>query len=93
MFEECAPPIPVSRLIVRSGFVDSVGSVKAAASDDIQEIKFLGGCLMWNDAAVCGGRIRLKCFVSVWYDLWKSHERESTMMFYVPLMCCDYRHV
>ena len=48
---------------------------------------------MWNDAAVCGGRIRLKTFVSVWYDLCKSCERESAMIFSVPLMCCDYRDV
>ena len=57
MFDEFAPPIPVARLLGRSGFGDAVGSVEAAASDDIQEITFLGGCLMWNDAAVCGGRI------------------------------------
>ena len=48
---------------------------------------------MWKDAAVCGGRILLTLFVSVWSDLWKSHERESAMMFYVPLMCCEYRDV
>ena len=48
---------------------------------------------MCNDAAVCCGRIWLKCFVSVWSDLWKSLERESAMMFSVPLMCCEYRDV
>ena len=51
MFEECAPPTPVSRLIGRSGFGDAVGSVEAATRDDIQEITFLGVYLMWNDAA------------------------------------------
>ena len=50
MFEEFVPPIPVAILLGRSGFGNSVGKVKAAASDDIQEIMFLGGCLMWNDA-------------------------------------------
>ena len=30
-------------------------------------------------------------FESVWSEIWKSHEREYAMMFYVPLMCCDYR--
>ena len=25
--------------------------------------------------------------------MWKYHERESAMMFYVPLMCCEYRDV
>ena len=52
MFEECAPPIPVARLLGRNGFFDAVGSVKTAASDDIQEETFLGSCLMWNGAAV-----------------------------------------
>ena len=52
MFEECAPPIPVSRLIGRSVFGNALGSVEDAASDDIQEITFLGVCLMWNYAAV-----------------------------------------
>ena len=60
MFEECTPPIPVSRLLVRSGFGNAVGYVEAAASNNIQEITFLGSCLMWNDATVCGVRIRLK---------------------------------
>ena len=93
MFEECAPPIPVYRLICRSGFGDAVGSVEATSSDNIQEITFPGGCLMWNDAAVCGGRIQFYFFVSVWSDLWKSRERESVMMFSVTLMCCEYRNV
>ena len=93
MFEECAPPIPVARMLGRSGFGDAVESVKAVASNDIQEIMFLGGCLIWNDADVCGGRIWLNKFVSIWSDLYKSLERESTMMFYVPLMCCEYRDI
>ena len=53
----------------------------------------MGGCLMWNDVAVCFCRIWLKCFVSVWSDPWKSLERESAMMFSVPLMCFEYRYV
>ena len=91
MFEECAPPIPVTILIGCSGFGNAVGSVKA--SNDIQEITFLGGCLMWNNAAVCGGRIWLIVFVSVWYDLWKYRDREYAMMFSVTLMYCDYMDV
>ena len=93
MFEECAPPIPVAILLGHNVFGDSVGSAEAAASDDIQEIMFLGVCSMWNYAAVCGGSIRLKVFVSVWSDIWKSRERESAMMFSVTLMCCEYRDV
>ena len=52
MFEECAPPIPVDRLLGRSGIGNAVESVKTAASDDIQEKMFLDGCLMWNYTAV-----------------------------------------
>ena len=70
-----------------SGFGDAVGSVEADASDDIQEITFLGSCLMWKNAAVCCGNIWSKMFVRVWSELWKSLERESAMMFSVPLMC------
>ena len=80
-------------MLGHSGFGDAVGSVEAAASDDIQEITFLGSCFMWNNAAVCCGKIWLKMFVRVWSDLWKSLERESAMMFSVPLMCCEYRDV
>ena len=42
-----------------SGFGDSFGCVEDAASDNTQEIISLGGSLMWNDAAVCGGRMEL----------------------------------
>ena len=93
MFEECSPPFPVARLLGRSGFGDAVVSVEAAASNDIQEITFLGSCLIWNNAAVCCGKIWSKMFVRVWSDLRKSLERESAMMFSVPLMCCEYRDV
>ena len=93
MFEECEPPIPVARLLGRSGFGNDVGNVEATARNYIQEITFLGGCLMCNDDAVCGGRIWLIFFVIVWSDLWKSREWESAMMFSVTLMCCEYRDV
>ena len=93
MFEEYSPPFPVARLLGRSGFGEAVGSIEAAASDDSQEITFLGSCLMWNNAAVCCGKIWSKMFVRVWSDLWKSVERESAMIFSVPLMCCEYRDV
>ena len=52
IFEECAPHIPVDRLLGRSGVGDAAESVKTASNDDIQEKTFLGGCLMWNYAAV-----------------------------------------
>ena len=48
---------------------------------------------MRNNDTVCVGRIWLKCFGSVWFDLWKSRDRESAMIFSVPLMCCEYRYV
>ena len=93
MFEECAPPIPVAIILGCSVFVNSVGSIEAAASDAIQEITFLGSCLMYDDAAVCGGRTRLKTFVSVSSNIWKYRERESAIIFSVPSMCCEYRNV
>ena len=93
MLEDFSLPFPVARLLGRSGFGNAVGSVEAAASDDIQEITFLGSCLMCNNAAVCCGKIWLKMFVRVWSDLWKSLEREYAMMFSVPLMCCEYMDV
>ena len=48
---------------------------------------------MWNDASVCGDRIRLKYFTSVWSDMWKYCERVYAMMFSVPLMYCKCRDV
>ena len=93
MCEEFSPPIPVARLLGCSGFGYAVGCVEDEASDDIQEIISLGGCLMWNNAAVCGGRVRLDFFVRVCLDMWRSLERESTIMFSVTLMCCEYRDV
>ena len=30
-------------------------------------------------------------FGRVWSDMWKSCERYSMIIFYVPLMCCEYR--
>ena len=46
----------------------------------------MGGCLMWNNADVCGGRVRLNIFEGVWSDMWKFSDRESAMIFSVPLM-------
>ena len=60
MFEECEPPIPVTILLGRSGFVDAVRSVEAAVRYDIQEITFLGGCLMWNNVSVLESNARGK---------------------------------
>ena len=93
MLEECAPPFPVSRLLGHSGFGDAIGSAEDTASDDIQEITFLGSYSMWNNADVYCGKIWLKMCVRVWCDLCKSLERESAMMFSVPLMCCEYSYV
>ena len=93
MFEECDPLIPVVRLLGCIGFGNIVRSVEATASEYIQEIMFLGGCLMCNDVAVCCGRIWLNFFVIVWSELWKPLERESAMICFVPLMCCECRDV
>ena len=62
MCEECAPYFPVARLIGRIIFVNYLGRVKDASSDNIQEIISLGGSFMCNYAAVCCGRMELKLF-------------------------------
>ena len=51
LFEKCAPPFPVARLLGCSRFVDSLGRVEDADNENIQEIISLCGSLMWNDAA------------------------------------------
>ena len=48
---------------------------------------------MWNNESVCGGRIRLNFFVSLWYDMWKYRRRESAMIFSVTFICCEYMDV
>ena len=48
---------------------------------------------MWNDATVCGGIFCLNIYVSVWSDMWNSCERDSAMMFSVPLICCEYKYI
>ena len=60
--EKYAPSLPVTRLLGRSGFENSVGCVEADASDNTKEITSLGGCLMQNNAAVFGGRVWLNMF-------------------------------
>ena len=63
MCEECALYIPVSRLLDHSGFGKSFGYVKDVAINNMQKIISLGGCFMWNNAVVCGGRMELKILV------------------------------
>ena len=36
---------------------------------------------MWNDTAVCDDRMELKILVRDWYEMWKSLEKEFSMMF------------
>ena len=91
MCEECAPSVPVSRLIGRSSFGDSFGRVNDAASKNIQEVISLRRGLMWNDAAVCGGRMDLNIFVGDLSERWMSLESEPVIMFSVTLICWEYR--
>ena len=73
MCEECAPSLSVDRMLGhsgRSGFSDDVGYVDDSTSYNTHEIMFLGSCLIWNDAAVCGERIRANVFVRVLSDMW-----------------------
>ena len=91
--DKFTPYILVTIMIRCSGFGNAVGCVKSAASDDTKEIKSLCGCLMGNNAAFYGGRLWLKPFVRFWSDMWKYIERKFAVIFYVPLMCCEYRYV
>ena len=50
----------MARIIGCSGFGYSLGCVDDGASDNIQEIIYMGVVLMWNDAAVYGRRMGLK---------------------------------
>ena len=87
MNEECAPYLPISGLLGHSGFDYYLGRVEDEASENIQEIIYLGEILMWNDAAVYGGRMDLKMYVRDWYEMLKALESESDMIFLVTLMC------
>ena len=91
--EKCASSIPVAIMLGCSVIDDYVGCFKVATSDYSQEIKSLGGCLMWNDAFVCGGMVWFIFFVRIWSDMWKSLKRNSEMIFSVPLMWCKYMDV
>ena len=61
--DECAPYVPVSRMLGRTVFVYPFGIVEDAAGKNIQDIVVLGGGVVWNDAAVFGGRMELKILV------------------------------
>ena len=52
-----------SRLLGRIGFVYYFICVKDNDGNNIQELIYLGICLIWNDAAVYGGRMGYKIWV------------------------------
>ena len=89
--EECAPHFPFSRLPGCSGFGDYLGRVEEYTSGNIQEIISLGGSLMRNDSAICGGRMELIFFVRDWSGMLKYLESKSAMILSIPLVCWDYR--
>ena len=94
--EKFATSILVTRLIGRSGFGDTVGCVKAASIDYTQEITSLGVCLMWNNAVVCGGKVRLKYFCEglVWYVEipWEGVRNDVFCYFYVLWVLLGVRY-
>ena len=63
MCEERVTYLTVTTLLGCSDFVNYFGHLEDYASDNIQEIIFLGSGLMWNDATVCGGIMELKISV------------------------------
>ena len=87
MCEECAPSMPVARLLGRSGFGDFFGRFDDTASDNIQEVISLGSSLTWNYSAVCVGRMSLNMFVRDLSERFKYLESKSSMMFSVSLIC------
>ena len=91
MCKECVPSVPVDRLLGRSGFGNSFGSVKDDASYNIQDIISLGSGLMWSDADVCGGRMGLKILIRELSEMWESLGNEYDMMFADPWMCWECR--
>ena len=62
-------------MIGRSRFGDAVGCVEAAASNDIEEITFLGGCLMYNDVTVYDDTISIS--IRLLYTLLAQKKRET----------------
>ena len=83
MCKECAPSIPVTRMLGNSGFGDYFGCVEDTAKENIQEIFSLGSVLMCNYTTVMGLKILARDSTEMWESL-KSH---SDMMFAEPLMC------
>ena len=69
MCEECAPYVPVVRLVGSSGFRDYFGCVYDTHSDNIQKVISLGSGLMCNAAAVCGGKIVVIDLSEKWKSL------------------------
>ena len=91
MCEERAPFLPVSRMIGFSSFGYYFGSSVDSASNNIQEVIYMGPGLMCNESTVYGGRMGLKIFVRDSFDNWKSLESESAMMFSVHLIIWECR--
>ena len=71
MCEECASSIPDDILLGCSGYGHAVGCVDDTTRNYNQEITFLGGCLIYNDDDVYGGRVRVKILVRVLSDMCK----------------------
>ena len=86
MYDECAPSLPVSRLIYCSGLGDSFSHVNNAASDNIHEVLSMDSVLICNDTDVYGGGLDLNIFVRDLSERCNSFESEFTMMFLVPLI-------
>ena len=91
MCEESEQSLPVARLLGSSGFGDSFCGIDNAASDNINEVISLGIILMYNNAAICGGRIDMQSVVRYLSELWKYPDNESAMIVLVNLICWEYR--
>ena len=79
--KECSPSVSVARMICGSGFDDYFSYVKYDSSNNIQEIISLVSILIFNDAAICGGRMGSKVLVRDLSEMWKYTKSKYAMMF------------
>ena len=89
--KECAPSVPVSRLLGCSGFFDPFGCAEDSASNNIQEIISLDSGLIYNYSPLFGGRMGFKILVRYSCYMWKFLNSKYDVMFADPLMCWECR--
>ena len=82
--EESCPYVPVFRLLGLDDHGHSHGRVNTDDNDDIMEIIFLGGCLMWKLSNVYSGACEYNNDVSSSFMRCKYLDRELAIVLLVP---------